>query len=127
MLVVFLYTLLRVFAYLPTVVLAAVVLASTRPLLAPGDARALWRCKKTDALQLLVTFFCVLGLGIASGLVVGLAFLPLLGSFGGVEMLLSAGTMTDDQAARSAATAAATSAAVAGAATSLPDSSFGLF
>lgn len=74
MLIIFLYTIIRVFAFLPVAGLAAVVLASTRPLISISDGITLWRCKRRDFVQLLVTFCAVVAAGISDGLLVGVGF-----------------------------------------------------
>lgn len=67
-------TLTRVLAHLPMCVLAAVVVSSTRALLDPSEAVALWRGKPTDFLQLAATFVSVLVLDVQNGLFAGIAF-----------------------------------------------------
>ena len=67
-------TLTRVLRYLPMAVLAAVVVSSTRSLLEPTEALALWRGKFSDFLQLAVTFVAVLVLDVQNGLFTGIGF-----------------------------------------------------
>jgi sulfate permease, SulP family len=71
-------TLTRVLQFLPVCVLAAVVVASTRALLDPSEAIALWRGKPSDCAQLVVTFFAVLILDVQNGLFAGIGFSLLL-------------------------------------------------
>jgi len=74
LLIVFIYTVIRVFSYLPVAVLAAVVLSSTRPLISVADAVFLRRVKPSDFTQLMVTFIAVVSAGISDGLLVGIGF-----------------------------------------------------
>jgi SulP family sulfate permease len=74
LLIVFIYTVIRVFSYLPVAVLAAVVLSSTRPLISVADAVFLRRVKPSDFIQLMVTFLAVVSAGISDGLLVGIGF-----------------------------------------------------
>jgi sulfate permease, SulP family len=74
MLLVFLYTIIRMFTVLPVTVLAAVVLSSTRPLISVSDAIFLWKVKPSDFVQLIVTFLGVIILGISDGLLLGVGF-----------------------------------------------------
>jgi len=71
---VFCVSIARAFYYLPTCVLAAIVLGATRSLISVSDVATLWRCKPSDLVQLAVSFFAVLGLGISNGLLAGVGF-----------------------------------------------------
>lgn len=60
--------------YMPTCVLAAIVVSSTRNLLDPSDARVFWKGKKTDFLAWLVTVVAMLVLDVQNGLFTGIGF-----------------------------------------------------
>lgn len=65
------------FHFLPTAVLAAIIISAVVGLIDVRELRHLWKVKRTDAAILLVTFAVTLAVGIEVGLIVGV-----LGSLG---------------------------------------------
>ena len=61
------------FYYLPRSVLAAVILVAVVSLVDFRTASKSWRYNKADAIALMVTFFCVLAVGVEIGILVGVA------------------------------------------------------
>ncbi|RYY35599.1 sulfate permease, partial [archaeon] len=74
LLIIAIFSLTHVFKYLPTTVLAAIVISSTRPLIAIEEAKVMWRTKATDFMQIVVTFVAVLAADIQNGLLIGVGF-----------------------------------------------------
>ena len=59
------------FYYMPSAVLAAIVMVAVAGLIDVAEARFLWRVKRTDFALMLLTFVATLGLGIEEGILVG--------------------------------------------------------
>ena len=57
--------------YIPTAVLAAIIMTAVFGLIDVKQVRHLWRVKRSDLALLLLTFAAVLGLGIQAGILVG--------------------------------------------------------
>lgn len=61
------------FRYLPMPALAAIIIVAAVGLVDVKEIRRLWRTKPSDGLVALITFFSVLGVGIAEGVLIGVA------------------------------------------------------
>lgn len=61
------------FRYLPMPALAAIIIVAAVGLVDMKEIRRLWQTKPSDGLVALVTFFSVLGVGIAEGVLIGVA------------------------------------------------------
>lgn len=61
------------FRFLPMPALAAIIIVAAVGLVDMKEIRRLWRTKPSDGLVALVTFFSVLGVGIAEGVLIGVA------------------------------------------------------
>lgn len=66
------------FELLPKAVLAALILSTVKNLITVGDAKQLWGSSKMDFFQMAVTFIAVLGIGIATGLLLSMGVSILL-------------------------------------------------
>lgn len=60
------------FFYIPTAVLAAIIVVAVVRLIDFKTPIELWRYSRVDAIALLITFFAVLGLGIETGIFIGI-------------------------------------------------------
>lgn len=61
------------FYYIPNTVLAAIIIVAVAPLVDFAAPIKLWRYSRSDAIALLVTFAAVLGTGIETGILIGVA------------------------------------------------------
>ena len=64
----------QLFHYLPTTVLAAIVIVAVAGLVEAAEARYLFRVKPSDGFTFLLTFLVTLGFGVEWGIVVGVIF-----------------------------------------------------
>jgi len=64
----------HLFHYLPTTILAAIVIVAVAGLVEVSEARHLFRVKPSDGLTMLLTFLLTLGLGVEAGIVSGVIF-----------------------------------------------------
>lgn len=62
-----------IFYYLPTAVLSAIIMLAVSGLLDTHTLKHTWQYNKIDALSLIITFLAVLGFGIETGILVGVA------------------------------------------------------
>lgn len=64
----------HLFHYLPTTILAAIVIVAVAGLVEVKEARHLFRVKTSDGLTMLLTFLLTLGFGVEAGIVSGVIF-----------------------------------------------------
>lgn len=64
----------QLFHYLPTTILAAIVIIAVAGLVEAAEARYLFRVKPSDGLTFLLTFLVTLGLGVEWGIIAGVSF-----------------------------------------------------